>query len=163
MHVEREEDINTNQVPFAFDTTEFLRFVILSFLTAPPNFKWQQLLERLFPAYETASSTLLPLTHLDKKEDTQEEDDPTQAKRKLNIKNTLTKWFIDCMTFGALLNTVAFLVLIGILKGQSKDQIVNHVRTVSTKPPSNVVQALHYAPELTQTELTRARTHSKSL
>lgn len=38
------------------------------------------------------------------------------------------KWFIDCMTIGALFNTIMFLVLIGGLKGQGIEQIMRNVR-----------------------------------
>ncbi|KJK78331.1 hypothetical protein H634G_06504 [Metarhizium anisopliae BRIP 53293] len=37
--------------------------------------------------------------------------------------NTLTKWFIDCITVGAVLNTVAFLVIMGVLKARSPGSI----------------------------------------
>ncbi|KXJ97633.1 hypothetical protein Micbo1qcDRAFT_156583 [Microdochium bolleyi] len=51
-----------------------------------------------------------------------------RPRRKLNWHNTLTKWFIDCITLGALFNTVAFFVLMGLLKNQSPGQIVANVR-----------------------------------
>lgn len=40
-------------------------------------------------------------------------------KRKINWLNTFMKMFIDCITLGALVNTVAFLVIMGLLKGQN--------------------------------------------
>ncbi|KAK5074321.1 hypothetical protein LTS08_005275 [Lithohypha guttulata] len=129
-----------------FDVKEFLRFVVISFITAPPNFKWQQLLERsvdlnftedtgakvsprAFPAYERDRSPPLPLTRPAEEGEEDEKHDTTPRPRKLNIKNTLTKWFIDCITMGALLNTVAFILLIGVLKGQAKEQIAQNIRT----------------------------------
>lgn len=39
------------------------------------------------------------------------------------------KWFIDCMTIGALFNTVMFLVLIGVLKGQARETVAKNIRT----------------------------------
>lgn len=38
------------------------------------------------------------------------------------------KWFIDCMTLGAVVNTVIFIAGMGLLKGQSRDQIVANVK-----------------------------------
>ena len=38
---------------------------------------------------------------------------------KLDWRNTLSKWFIDCITLGAVFNTMAFLILMGLLKGKS--------------------------------------------
>lgn len=110
---------------------EFLRFIVLAILTTPPNFKWQQFLERSFPAYNAEFNTPLPLTQRDaKKRDEDNEIEPA-PKRKLNIKNTLTKWFIDCMTVGALVNTAVWIFLVSLLKGLPKEKIVINVRTVS--------------------------------
>lgn len=128
------------KVPFTFDVIELLRFFVLSLITTPPNFKWQQFLERTFPAYEKDSNPPLPLTRKDRKDDDEKGSDKmtsARPKRKLNIKNTLAKWFIDCMTMGALLNTVAFLVLMGLLKSQSQEQIIHNVRTVSPISPGH--------------------------
>lgn len=83
----------------------------------------------MFPAYERDSSPHLPLTRTDSKDD--EEMLQTTPKRKLNIKNTLVKWFIDCITMGALFNTLAFLILMGLLKSQTSAQILKNIRTVS--------------------------------
>ena len=65
-------------------------------------------------------------------DDDEVEDGPSQrkTKSKLNIKNTALKWFIDCITLGAIMNTAAFLIIMGFLKGtngcrgwtQSEDQ-----------------------------------------
>lgn len=110
---------------------DFLRFVILAFITTPPNYKWQQLLERHFPAYDKQTQVSLPLTRRDAKERDEDNEVETEPKRKLSIRNTLAKWFIDCMTIGALLNTVAWIVLVSLLKGQSRQQVISNVRTVS--------------------------------
>jgi hypothetical protein len=47
---------------------------------------------------------------------------------RLNIRNTLVKWFVDCITLGALFNTTAFLVIMGALKGQSWEHIRSNMR-----------------------------------
>ena len=41
----------------------------------------------------------------------------------------MTKWFIDAVTLGAIMNTSAFLIIIGISKGQSTGKIVHNLRT----------------------------------
>ena len=41
----------------------------------------------------------------------------------------MTKWFIDCITLGAIFNTVAFFILMGLLKRQSFAQIGLNIRT----------------------------------
>lgn len=120
------------QLPFSFDAYEFVRFVVLSILTTPPNYKWQQYLERTFPAYQRRSTSSLPLTRKDARSAEEEEEIAPMEKPRLNIKNTFLKWFIDCMTLGALFNTVAFFILMGCLKGQSAEQIGNNIRTVSS-------------------------------
>jgi len=74
------------------------------------------------------------MTNMDARELKDEHDavnGELSLKPKLNIKHTLMKWFIDCMTIGALLNTIAFLVLMGLLKGQARQKISSNVRTVS--------------------------------
>ena len=49
-----------------------------------------------------------------------------------SMRNTLTKWFVDCITAGAIMNTIAFLVIMGIMKGQGADQIGSNIRTVGS-------------------------------
>lgn len=61
-----------------------------------------------------------------------QDDGPVQSK--FSIRNTLAKWFIDCITAGAIMNTVAFLVVMGILKGQPAIQIVSNIKTVRVQP-----------------------------
>ncbi|RYP43869.1 hypothetical protein DL768_009617 [Monosporascus sp. mg162] len=111
--------------PFALNLAEFLRFVLVAFITAPPNYQWQQLLERSFPAYELRP----PVPDAEKQEQMSERAGGLKQKPKLNLRNTMTKWFIDCITLGAIFNTVAFLVLMGILKRQPMGQIGNNIRT----------------------------------
>ncbi|KAK8132147.1 mpv17 / PMP22 family domain-containing protein [Apiospora kogelbergensis] len=127
------------QKPFAFDHLQFLRFVILTLLTCPPNYVWQQFLERSFPAYERRGAPN------DVEKNQHEMEKMTEAhvgqsagpgadaaghggKPKLNIQNTMAKWFIDCITLGALMNTVAFFILMGFLKGQGLGQIGYNIR-----------------------------------
>jgi hypothetical protein len=117
--------------PFAFDVVVFLRFVIVAFIATPPNYMWQQLLERRFPAYEQRSVSHSP-RDLEKQIATPEGVEVgagPESKPKLNIRNTLAKWFIDCITLGAIFNTVAFFVLMGLLKNQPVAAIAHNIRT----------------------------------
>ncbi|KAI1306366.1 hypothetical protein F5Y03DRAFT_140512 [Xylaria venustula] len=120
--------------PFAFDIGMFLRFVTVTFLTAPPNYMWQQLLERTFPAYErkrssggTGIGSESP-RDLEKQLTDEAGAGPSEPKPKLNLRNTFTKWFIDCITLGAIFNTVAFFVLMGMLKRQPVAVIGHNIR-----------------------------------
>lgn len=62
---------------------------------------------------------------------------------KLNYKNTAIKWFVDCITVGALVNTVVFLVLMGIMKGRSTDQISTAIRKVGLQHSTRTPELTH--------------------
>jgi hypothetical protein len=126
--------------PFAFDFTRLLRFVAFTFISTPPNFMWQQLLEKTFPAYLPATSA-----HQRKHEDDMEmkggigdgiiDGDPgsqrvQERSARFSLRNMLTKWFVDCITLGAIMNTIAFLVIMDIMKGQGGAQIMSNIKTV---------------------------------
>lgn len=117
--------------PFVFNILHFLRFVTLTFITTPPNYVWQQWLERTFPAYERRLPTRDVENEMKSKEDGKayEPGGSAEHKAKLNIRNTVTKWFIDCITMGAIMNTVAFFILMGILKQQTVAQIRQNIWT----------------------------------
>ncbi|KAI0879173.1 hypothetical protein GGS24DRAFT_231339 [Hypoxylon argillaceum] len=126
--------------PLAFDGPDFLRFVTVTFLATPPNYLWQQLLERTFPAYERRRPGAAARGRgSDSPRDLEKQvaaaaDEPEagagpEPKPKLNLRNTFAKWFIDCITVGAILNTVAFLVLMGMLKRLPVAVIAHKVRT----------------------------------
>ncbi|KAI5464909.1 hypothetical protein BGZ63DRAFT_378978 [Mariannaea sp. PMI_226] len=121
--------------PPTLDILQLLRFVTLALLTAPPNYQWQQYLERTFPAYPIVR----PKERIDDIEMKPHDDAPElkegfppvpgTTEPKFSLKNTLTKWFVDCMTVGAIANTIAFLVLMGILKGQGGSTIWKNIKT----------------------------------
>ncbi|KAF1809474.1 hypothetical protein P152DRAFT_509214 [Eremomyces bilateralis CBS 781.70] len=144
--------------PNGFSPIELLRFSALQIVCAPPNYLWQQWLERTFPAYAPSRpfSSLFsrrssgtesekpgvggrnhsPAINREKEKDLELGDkrphsphrrtSPSSVdagERKLNLRNTMTKWFIDCITLGAVVNTVLFLVLMGIMKGYTTEKI----------------------------------------
>lgn len=125
---------------FYLDFIQLARFIAYTLITAPPNYVWQQFLEKALPAYPS-----MPRQHNHGDKDIElrameesigegaepQNDAPVQSK--FSIRNTLAKWFIDCITAGAIMNTVAFLVVMGILKGQPTIQIVSNIKTVSAQ------------------------------
>jgi hypothetical protein len=148
-------DAYQKSAPFAFDLAQLLRFVALAFLTAPPNYHWQQFLERSFPAYLNADGTAgtgragdagRAKDDVEMKAgvandivgvgsgDSSEQRGDAAGRGRFSLRNTLTKWFIDCITMGAIMNTVAFLVLMGVMKGQGWTQISSNIRTVCALP-----------------------------
>ncbi|KAI3401699.1 hypothetical protein diail_9363, partial [Diaporthe ilicicola] len=111
--------------------TQLARFVLLTAFTAPPNYQWQFLLEKRYPAYAPVSSTPgTPRDERDLEKEGARQGEDANSKPKLNVRNTLIKWFVDCMTVGALLNTLAFLFLMGLMKGQNMEKIGRNVRAV---------------------------------
>ncbi|KAJ4162804.1 hypothetical protein NW754_014222 [Fusarium falciforme] len=125
--------------PVTLDLLPLLRFVTLTLITAPPNYHWQQFLERTFPAYPSGR----PQERIGDIEMTPAEDAPElkegyeermaeinrDREPKFSMKNTLTKWFVDCISAGAIMNTVAFLIIMGVLKGQASSQIWSNIKT----------------------------------
>jgi hypothetical protein len=107
---------------------------------------WQQLLEKSLPAYppihqlHNHSSKDIELKAIEEAAAGPSIGEGTQslseglAQSKFSIRNTLAKWFIDCITAGAIMNTVAFLVVMGLLKGQPAAQITYNIETVSFQP-----------------------------
>jgi hypothetical protein len=58
----------------------------------------------------------------------EKEKEQQPIKPRLNRKNTFTKWFIDSITLGAIFNTMAFLFIIGVLKGLDMATIRQNIR-----------------------------------
>lgn len=110
-----------------------MRFVVLNFMTAPPNYRWQMLLERTFPAYPGPAPSPIDLEskgRVRKSDEGYVYNPQEMAKPKLSWRNTLSKWFIDCITIGTTLNTVGFLLIMGVLKGQTIEQLRTSIWTV---------------------------------
>ena len=108
-----------------FSPIELLRFITLHLITAPPNYKWQELLEYYLPARDSASAhayTSITLAERDEEggvvkdrdsnigddaEDLEEEGGRRNKRGKLNLGNTAIKWFIDCITLGKSLRSLS--------------------------------------------------------
>ncbi|PHH73328.1 hypothetical protein CDD83_4773 [Cordyceps sp. RAO-2017] len=108
------------------DLRQLARFVALALLTTPPNYLWQQQLERVFPARPPPP----PPRDIELRAVAADDDDDVPRRPPpLSVRNTLAKWFVDCIVLGALANTLAFLLLMGLLKGQPAPLIWRNVRT----------------------------------
>ncbi|KAL7784365.1 hypothetical protein V8C37DRAFT_395962 [Trichoderma ceciliae] len=130
-----------NNSIFHLDVIQLIRFIVYTFITAPPNYLWQQFLEKSLPAHPSTQQLHdhggkdIELKAMEEAaaassigEGTQSQSEGT-SQSKFSLRNTLAKWFIDCITAGAIMNTVAFLVVMGILKGQPVVQISSNIKT----------------------------------
>ncbi|MCJ1250774.1 hypothetical protein MMC30_008002 [Trapelia coarctata] len=76
----------------------------------PPNFLWQEYLEKTFPGY--------PVQKGKQKMKVDEDGHGIVEEQKLNKKNTAIKFALD-QTVGATVNNIFFLGLISVLRGKS--------------------------------------------
>lgn len=142
------------QHAFTLDLRQLARFLALTLMTTPPNYMWQQYLERTFPAHPSRLSRHSPGAKENIELKSLEEaavpppqpgagsggGDGLDRPARLNVRNTLAKWFIDCIVVGAIANTVAFLLIMGLLKGQPGAQIWRNVETVSCPSLASATQ-----------------------
>jgi protein Mpv17 len=107
----------------AIDPVAFLHFIILAIITTPPNYKWQLWLEETFPSHPRRAVS----QNAEKKQD----DKPAkEEKPALSVTNTVAKFLLD-QSFGAGFNTIWFIVMLNLLKGQSFEFIMTTARNVS--------------------------------
>ncbi|KAL8707984.1 MAG: hypothetical protein Q9220_007064 [cf. Caloplaca sp. 1 TL-2023] len=85
--------------------------VLFSILATPPNFLWQQYLERKLPGYKIEKQEV----NGDVKGSTSGGGGVT-VKRKLNVANTLTKVLVD-QTLGSVVNVALHLGVVRVLQG----------------------------------------------
>lgn len=91
-----------DQKPFSLHIAPIIKFAIFSIVSNPPNVVWQGILENAFP-------TNVPVSPAAPSEKTQK-DKP--VKTQMSKRNVLIKFILD-QTFGAVLNTLMFLVFMG--------------------------------------------------
>lgn len=109
----------------SFDDVELesiLRFVVYTALVTPPNYKWQEFLERKWPSRKPVNGSSSDLKA------SQKEDKGT-VKDRLSLTNTAVKFLLD-QSLSAPINTVAFIYLMGGMTFQSNSQIWNNVQKV---------------------------------
>lgn len=116
--------ISTGQKSFnEVELESILRFVVYTALVTPPNYKWQEFLERKFPSRT-------PVNGPPPDSKAPEKQSKAVVKDRLNLTNTAAKFLLD-QSLSAPLNTVAFLYLMGGMTFQSNAQIWNNIQNVS--------------------------------
>ncbi|KAG4414172.1 hypothetical protein IFR04_012699 [Cadophora malorum] len=128
-----------SQKLFNFDVVDTLRFAILGAVVTPPNFIWQNFLERKFPSKKAKVS----------QESSKKQDLIEESEGRLSKSNTIAKFFLD-QTIGCWINTLAFLLLFGFLKGKGALEIENEVKTGFW---SMVLSSYRFWPLVTLTNL----------
>lgn len=118
-HIFAQTNARNSQKLFSLDVVDILRCAILGAITTPPNFIWQNFLEKRFPSKKEAVQ-----------EDSKRSDLVQNKEGRLSKTNTVTKFFLE-QTIGCWLNTLAFLLLFGLLKGKGVWEIENEVKTVT--------------------------------
>ncbi|KAI1126943.1 hypothetical protein F5Y10DRAFT_293287 [Nemania abortiva] len=116
--------------PVIFNVPKFLQFVLVTLIDALPNYKWQQFLESSFPSYDPSPHQRMATLMSDTEKQGQDGaalDGNNDQKPSLNLRNTIVKTFIDC-TWGAVLNTVAFFILMGFFKWYSIEKIWHNIK-----------------------------------
>ncbi|CZS99221.1 hypothetical protein WAI453_008304 [Rhynchosporium graminicola] len=107
----------SSQSPFNLDVADILRFATLGAVTTPPNFIWQDSLEKKFQSRREI------VQEKSKKIDVVEAPEGRMSKT-----NTFMKLLLD-QTLGCWLNTLIFLLLFGFLNGKGPSEIENEVKT----------------------------------
>lgn len=102
-----------------------LALIIFSALATPPNFLWQQFLERKFPGYNIQKNE----ANGDVKGGAPAEEGAT-SRRRLNVPNTLTKVVID-QTLGSVVNVALHLGGVRALQGLPLGECLRAVKEVS--------------------------------
>ncbi|MCJ1397303.1 hypothetical protein MMC11_000495 [Xylographa trunciseda] len=96
--------------PLGLDFVAIFQYLTSTLLLTPPNFKWQEYLEEMFPGY--------PVQKGKQKMKVDEGGKGVVVEQKLDLRNTAIKFTLD-QTVGAALNTSLFLVIIRLLRGGS--------------------------------------------
>lgn len=120
-------------VPFVFDQKLFVQFAVVAVVTTPVNYHWQAWLERAFPGWKLVKQRRLPTSDdaekaIPLKEDGENKRAMEEEVRVRNWWNIFRKWFADCITMGALVNTAMFLVLMGYMEGKTWAAIGDNLR-----------------------------------
>ncbi|GIC88619.1 uncharacterized protein Aud_005014 [Aspergillus udagawae] len=102
-----------DQTPFELDLQALFQFTTCAFVLSPLTYVWLESLESRFPGSSENTSV---------NKSTAEKNGSKHGKQKLNVKNTVVKVVID-QTVGAAINTVAFVMTMGLLRGQDFEVI----------------------------------------
>lgn len=111
----------TLQRPFELDSQALLQFTTSAFILSPLTFLWLEGLEARFPGQKVVQAPK-PKT-----------EGAAGAQTKLNVTNTVLKIVIDQVVGGAW-NTVAFIITMGLLRGQDWETITLQIQNVWFSP-----------------------------
>ncbi|KAF2734801.1 hypothetical protein EJ04DRAFT_534653 [Polyplosphaeria fusca] len=124
--------------PFVFDHILFIQFAVMTCISAPINFHWQAWLEKTWPQYKTITRKRDD-DNLDAEEKEvflKEGAGRRDAEHEVKVRdwpNVWMRWFTDCITIGAIFNTLMFLILMGTMKGKGLTEVMTDVQTKTWK------------------------------
>lgn len=113
------------QKPFVLNKQALFQFTTSAFILSPLAFLWLEGLEGVFPSSGKSESKSTG----DNKGKEKEKEKEKGEKGKLNVRNTIAKIVVDQVLGGAL-NTVAFIVVMGALRGEGYEGIKGEVLNV---------------------------------
>lgn len=129
--------------PLSLQLAPIIQFLIFCLVSTPPNFLWQEYLERKFPAYPVQQgkpklkldddgkvSYTRPSRTSEGKPQLADKIQSIPVEKKLDIRNTATKFLLD-QTLGAAINTALFLVVLELLRGRGLEKCMEVLRQVS--------------------------------
>ena len=100
--------------------------MLFTAIVAAPNYIFQTVLEKCFPTRTVPKSFLKQAYAKDKKND----EEFLRKYGQLDVRNTVIKFFLD-QSLSATTNTMLFIVVLRMIKGQSIEHIREAVSTVS--------------------------------
>ena len=100
--------------------------MLFTAIVAAPNYIFQTVLEKCFPTRTVPKSLLEQAYAKDKKND----EELLREHGQLDVRNTVIKFLLD-QSLSATTNTMLFIVVLGLIKGQSIGYIRGAVSTVS--------------------------------
>lgn len=112
---------------FAVDFVHILQFMLFTALIAAPNYVFQNVLEHCFPTRTIPKERLQQGGAKDK----DNEEELLRKHGRLDIRNTVVKFVLD-QSLSATTNTVLFIVVLGLIKGQSFEHIEHALYAVSS-------------------------------
>jgi protein Mpv17 len=107
------------------DLAQILQFMLFTAIIAAPNYIFQTVLEKCFPTM-TVPKSLLQEAQAKHQKDAEE---LLRKHGQLDVRNTIIKFFLD-QTLSATTNTMLFIIVLGLIKGQNLEYIRTAVLTV---------------------------------
>lgn len=99
--------------------------MLFTAITAAPNYVFQTALEKRFPTRTIPA----PILEQSREKDKSSHQELLEKYGQLDVRNTIIKFFLD-QSLSASTNTMLFIVVFGLIKGQSLEYISESIRTV---------------------------------